>query len=171
MSETLVAAWWQVAAVLITAAIASIIAVWGIQSQRAISRRTLTLNHLTEVDSDSDVIKARKIFIEEAKKPEGLTPWSSPGKEYEPQCEAIRLVLNDFELMSVGIQMGIIDYEFYRRYSRGTVIKYWYAAAPFIYSIRNQLGNKAIYHEFEELARSFERARPPKRSFWFLKLK
>jgi hypothetical protein len=171
MSETLVAAWWQILAAGGATFVAGVIAIWGIQTQRAIARRTLTFTHLGETDTDKDVIEARKIFIEEAKKPEGLTPWSEPGQEHTKQCEAIRLVLNEFELVSVGIQTGIIDYEFYKRYHRGTVIKYWYAAAPFVYSIRKQLSSKAIYHEFEELYRCFEADRPPARRFLFLKIK
>jgi hypothetical protein len=168
MSDTLLAGWWQVLAVLATAVIAAILAFWGIQSQRAIARRTLTLNHMSRVDNDADMIHARKIFIQEAKKAEGVTPWAEPGKEHSLECEAIRLVLNDFELVSVGIQLGIIDYAFYKRYNRSTVIRYWYAAAPFIYSIRRQTGSKALFHEFEELYRGFEKGRPPRRKFYFL---
>jgi hypothetical protein len=171
MSETLLAAWWQVLVVIGTAFVATVVAMWGIQTQRAIARRTLTFTHLSDTDSDKDVIKARKVFITEASKSEGLTPWAEPGKEHTEECEAIRLVLNEFELISVGIQSGIIDYEFYKRYHRGTVIKYWYAAAPFVYSIRKQLNSKAIYHEFEELYRCFEADRPPPRKFMFLKFK
>lgn len=171
MSETLLAAWWQIIAVGVTAVIASLIAIWGMQTQRAIARRTLTFTHLSDTDADRDLIEARKLFIQEARKPEGLTPWAEVGKEHTLECQAIRLVLNEFELISVGIQTGIIDYQFYKMYHRGTVIKYWYAAAPFVYSIRAQLGSKAIYHEFEELYRCFEADRPARRRFWLLKFK
>jgi len=171
MSETLLAAWWQVIAIAATAVIAAIVAIWGILSQRAISRRTLTLTYMSHIDCDKDMIAARAMFIQEAKKPEGLTPWADPGKEHTPQCEAIRLVLNDFEIASVALQLGTIDYEFYRRYNYGTVIRYWYAAAPFVYSVRKQTGSKTVYHEFEELYRRFEKKRPPKRRFWFLKVR
>lgn len=164
MSETLLAALWQVFAIAGTALIAGSIALWGVLSQRAIARRTLTLNHMRSLDSDKDMIAARKKFIELAGKPEGLTPWADPGKESSEEVQAIRLVLNDFELIAVGIQFGTIDYEFYRRYNRSTVIKYWYAAAPFVYSVRKQIKSNVIYHEFEEMARWFEDNRPPKRS-------
>jgi hypothetical protein len=171
MSEALLGAWWQVLAVAATAIVASIIALWGVMSQRAISRRGMTMSHMAVTDNDTDMIAARRKFIKLAKKPGGLTVWADLGSEHCQQCEAIRLVLNDFELIACGIQLGVIDLEFYRRYNRGTVIRYWYAAAPFIYSLRAQTGSKTIYHEFEQLFRIMEIDPAPKRSWLFLKLK
>lgn len=162
-------AWWQVLAAIGVGVVAAAVAFWGIQSQRAISRRAKTLEYLAGVDSDRDIIAARKIFLVEAVKPEGLTPWADPGHEDSPQCDAIRLILNEFELASIGIQFGIIDRDFYRRYNQGTVLRYWYSAAPFVYSLRRQLQSKTVYHEFEELFRHFHR--PPKRKFSFLKFR
>ena len=170
MNDTLLAAVWQVYAVLGTALGAAIIAIWGVLSQRATTRRSHTMSHMNLVDTDKDMILARQTFIKEAQKPEGLTPWADPGKEHTAECQAIRLVLNDFELVSVGIQFGIIDYTFYKRYNYGTVIRYWYAAAPFVYSIRGQLKSNTVYHEFEELFRWMENGRPRKRGFWLKKI-
>ena len=166
-SATVLIGWLQFGAIIGAAVIAAIVAAWGVFSQRAIARRTLTLNHMSQIDSDRDYINARKLFIKEAGRRGGLSRWAAPGKEYSKECQAIRLVLNEFELISIGIQFGVIDYEFYRRYYKGTVIKYWYAAAPFVYSVRHQIGSKAVYHEFEEMYRWFEDDRLPKRKIGF----
>jgi hypothetical protein len=171
MSETLLAAWWQVLAVGATTVVAAAVAIWGIQSQRAITRRVATLQYLAAIDADRDLIEARITFIKEAHTTHGLAQWADPGKEHTDECQAIRLVLNELELASVAIQLGTMDAEMYRRYNYGTVIRYWYAASPYIYSLRRQTGSKTVYHEFEELARWFESGRPPARHFLLLKLR
>ena len=71
----------EVGAVFVTGAIASLIAIWGILSQRAITRRQATLDHITHLESDRDIIEARKTFVELAKNPGGLAVWAEENKE------------------------------------------------------------------------------------------
>jgi hypothetical protein len=97
----------EVGAVLVTGAIAAIIAVWGVLSQRVIAKRRTTLDHIVRLQTDHDVIAARKIFIELAKKEGGLAIWASEDKEQTEEAQAIRLILNDFELTAIGIQRAL----------------------------------------------------------------
>ncbi len=157
----------EVDAIILTAILAAIVAVWGIRNQWAITRRQLTLQQLSSKDSDKDMIDARQTFIRLAKDPSGLVTWSNPDKEASKEVEAIRLVLNDFELTAIGCQLNIIDYTIMERYQKSAVLKYWFYAAPFVYALRARLGKHTIYHEFEELARCMADSTPPKRSFGF----
>lgn len=97
------------------------------------------------------MIAAQKKFIELAGKDGGLTIWAEPNNESSAEAASIRLVLNDFELISTSIQFGIMDYKFYKQQSHGTVKRYWKAAAPFIHALRDRTGSKTVYCEFEQL--------------------
>ena len=154
-------------AVILTAIVAAIIAIWGVSNQWAITRRQLTLQHISKTDSDRDMIEARTIFIRLAKEKHGLVKWASEENEKTNEAQAIKLVLNDFELTAIGCQLNIIDYTLLARYSKSGILKYWFHAAPFIYAIRARTKSPALFHEFEELARCMSEANPPKRSFGF----
>src|SRR5689334_14792250 len=54
----------EITAVLLTGILAAIIALWGIYSQRAITRRQVTLEHIATLEADGDLIKARLKFAE-----------------------------------------------------------------------------------------------------------
>jgi hypothetical protein len=153
-------------AILLTGGIAALVAIWGVISQRNIARRQHTMEHMAKTDNDNDMIDARRMFIQMAKQATGLVSYADADKEHTPESEAIRLVLNDFELTAVGIQMGVMDYEFYKRYNRGTVIRYWNHAAPYIYALRARVGSNLVFHEYEEMVRWFSK-RAPRRSFWW----
>ena len=120
----------QVGAVFVSAFVAAAIAIWGILTQRAIARRRATLDLIVKIESDSDLIAARKKFIELAKAPGGLGVWAELEKEQSEEVQSIRLVLNEFELISIGIQRGILDYDFFKLWNRSTTIRFWHSAAP-----------------------------------------
>ena len=154
----------EVGAVFVTGAIASLIAIWGILSQRAITRRQVTLDHITHLESDRDIIEARKLFVELAKKPGGLAVWAEENKEQTEQALAIGRILNSYELISIGIQRNIIDFELFKRWHKTSAIKYWERGAPFVMRIRERLGNDMFFHEFEEMVGWFKgEKKPPKR--------
>lgn len=154
----------NVGANLFLGCLAGVIAIWGVTSQRNIARRRATLDLISVLERDKDSIEARRIFIETAKHIDGLSPWASQEREKSIETQAIRTVLNEFELFAIGIQRGIIDYELYRRWNKSTVISYWNHAAPFILRLRERLNNPAIYHEYEELVRWMRGEAMPKRN-------
>ncbi|WP_157799489.1 DUF4760 domain-containing protein [Qipengyuania seohaensis] len=132
--------------------IAAGVAIWGVQTQRAIARRKATLDHLAVDNVDTDMIRARTTFIKLALGPGGLAPYADNDKEHSKEQQAIRLILNDFELVSTAIQFGIMDFEFYKQQAGGTAIRYWECAAPFVHAIRQKAGRNTLYCEFEALA-------------------
>ncbi len=154
----------EVGAVFVTGAIAAVIAIWGVLSQRAIARRQATLDHISHLESDRDIIEARKIFVELSKKPGGLAVWADSNKEQTTEALAIGRILNSYELISIGIQRGIIDFELFKRWHRSSAIKYWERGAPFVMSIRNRLSNDMFFHEYEEMVGWLKAdKRPPRR--------
>ena len=149
-----------------SAVVAAAIAVWGVVSQRAIARRRATLDYISRQESDSDIIKARKQFIELAKAEGGLAPWADESKEKTEETSNIRITLNEMELICIGIQKGVIDYEMYEWWNKSGTISYWTHGAPFIFALRARLNNGAVYHEFEQLVNWLKDERMPKRNRW-----
>ncbi len=157
----------EVGAVFVTGGIATVVAVWGVLSQRAIARRQVTLDHIAHLESDRDIIEARRRFVELAKLPGGLAAWAEEDKEQTEEALAIGRILNSYELISIGIQRGIIDYELFRRWHRVSAIKYWERGAPFVMCIRDRLRNDMFFHEFEQLTGWLKgNKKPPRRKPW-----
>jgi Domain of unknown function (DUF4760) len=147
--------------------LAALIAVWGVTTQRAIARRRATLDYISKGLGDRDLIEAHQKFIELAKEPGGLAPWAEEDKEKTDEAQKIRTVLNEFELIAIGVQLGIIDFELYVRWFRSGVIRYWRHAAPYVFSLRSRLENDAMYHEYEEMVRWLRDNRMPRRGRLF----
>lgn len=146
--------------------VAAAVAVWGVVSQRIIHRRRTTLEFLTKAEADADILKARKKFIELAKQG-GLAAFAAADKEDSDETQAIRLVLNEFELISIGIQRGIIDFKIYRLWNTAGTIKFWSHAAPFVLELRNRLNNQNIYREFETLVGWLNAKHTPRRGYFW----
>jgi Domain of unknown function (DUF4760) len=153
-------------AVFITAGVAAGIAIWGVLSQRAIARRRATIDLIAKNEADHDLITGYQKFVELAIDPKGLAIWADQSNEKTPETQSIRLILNQYELVAIGIQLGILDFKLWQRWGRSTTIRTWKHAAPFAAKLRDRLENPAIFHEFEELAKALQDNRMPKRNWW-----
>jgi Domain of unknown function (DUF4760) len=158
-----VASMSPVEATFVIGLLAAAIAVWGVATQRQIARRRATFDHISKTEADADFIKARRTFIALARQEGGLAPWAEEDKQNSEECQLLRLVLNDFELVSIGIQRNIIDEEFYKRWYKSGVIKNWQYASPLIARLRERTGNQNLFHEFEQMYNWFRDDKPPDR--------
>lgn len=156
-------------AIFLTALVAGALAIWGIITQRVVSRRAATLEFLSRMDSDNDLITARSAFVKASRQPGGLAVLADLDKRDEEDARAVRLVLNENERIAIGIQFGILDREFVCRHGRGTLLRDWSLAAPFVYKLRQEYQNPALFHEFEDLARALsDKPMPSRSAFWRL---
>lgn len=156
----------EVEAILLTASIAALLAAWGVITQRVITRRLTTIQHLSGQGADHDMIAGRKKF-NELSEPDGkLALYSKRDDLSEDETDKVRLVLNDYELRAIGVQYGIFDLNIIRMYHKGTILRDWARAAPFVYKLRTELDNPYIYYEFENLAHWLQDNRRPKRRVW-----
>lgn len=161
----------EVEAIFITAVGATLIAVWGVITTRIVARRSATLEHFRRIGSDKDMIEARKEFIALTEESGGLavyacaTPLSANNVDAD-KIDHIRTVLNDYEMLAVGVQFGTFDLSIIDRYYKSTIMRDWGHAAPFVYKVRADLKSPAIYHEFEELTRWLQTNTMPSRSRW-----
>jgi len=141
----------EVHAVFITALVAAVIACWGILSQRDLAARQATLDMITASEADRELIGARMIFIRLAKESGGLAVWAEPEKEGTEEAQAIRLVLNQFELAAIGISRNILDYQLYARWCGSSAKKVWEHADPYVRLLRQRQGKNTYFGEFESL--------------------
>lgn len=76
--------------------------------------------------------------------------------EHEAEAKTIRVLLNHFELISVGIQSGIYDELMIKESWCNIVITTYDQALPFIQATRERDGKNTVYQEFELLAKRWK---------------
>lgn len=165
------ASFTETEAIFITAFLAFAVAMWGVITTRIVARRSATLEHFRRIASDKDMIEARKTFIELTENLGGLAIFAcvaplAPANAHADKIDAIRTVLNDYEMLAVGVQFGTFDLSIIKRYYHSTIIRDWGHAAPFVYKLRGDLKSNTIYHEFEELTRWLQADQMPSRRWW-----
>ena len=146
----------EVQAVLLTGLFAVVVAVWTVFSQRGIAARQATLEFLRRSEADHDLIAAKRIFNELAARPEGLAPYAHRTAWKTDQSRAIRMVLNECEMIAVAIERGILDDVVHRRWMSSGFISYWDRAAPYVLILRQLTSNEALYYEFEQMVRWYK---------------
>jgi hypothetical protein len=117
-------------------------------------------------EKDESLLRAKKRFNELTKEDGGLAKWADEKNWASDQTEAIRVVLNQFELVAVGVQRGILDLEIYRRWYKSGVLRHWAQAAPFVMAMREKLNNPMVFYEFEQLVLWLRDYKTPRRSWW-----
>jgi hypothetical protein len=131
---------------------AAIIAVWGVYSQRVLTRRQATIQHIASLKADRSIQAEISKFIELSKGDENLAQWANACHEGTDNAQAINAVLNIYELMSVGIQHGIFEYRLIHQWQKSTILRYWDAAHPYVVALRQRVGKPSIWCEFEKMA-------------------
>lgn len=111
---------------------------------------------LAQKEWDRDYIVARSEFIKLRDASSGLAFWAREEHKGSPQLNIIRNMLNDYELIAVGIKEGILDEELYKRWFKTSFLSDMAAAAEFIERARVQAGTNAIFTEAQWLAQKWE---------------
>lgn len=173
MGEVLAGIWQWLGSssgmVLIAAILGALVAGWGVLSQRFITSRRTTIEVVQRSLSDRDLIRARKAFINLARQPSGLGKWANPRYQGSNQAQDILTILNEYELIAIGIQSGIIDMGLYKKWSMSTAIADWQHAAPFVHALRSQHSRPNLFIEFEDLVREMSGRKPHRRNYFWAK--
>ena len=127
-------------------------------------RLRATLDIVLHSQHNQTYLDKRQIFIKIRDQDGGIAKYTSVANSNDDECAAIREVLNFYELIAIGIDIGIVDEEMYKRYYRMTVISDWEACESFILQLRrNEQKRRGMqeeppfYVEFEKLAKSWKR--------------
>lgn len=148
------------------AVVAAIISIWGVYSQRVLTRRQATIAHLAALAGDRSVNDTIQEFIRISREP-NIARFAEEDQQGSDDTLAITAVLNQFELISVGIQRGIFEYELIKTWQAGSIIRYWNAAHPFVVALRNRVGVPKIWREFELLNNWVSGTEKPRKTLWW----
>lgn len=182
---------WLVVA--ISAFVGFIVSICTIQAQRTINRRKATVDMLTSKMWDKEYLDAQEHFFTAMSNQETLMvdydlflKYADPQNRANPQepldktlqskvesakssIYKIRYILNDRELVAIGIREGIYDETIYRRLWYTAALKEWKLAAPLVARIRSNSGPRS-YVEYEALTRRWEIEGPWVPRYWSLKI-
>ncbi|MEM9810353.1 MAG: DUF4760 domain-containing protein [Pseudomonadota bacterium] len=143
----------------VTAVIAWRIAKKTIMQQRVIARRRATIDFIEKRKWDSDYLAARQTFILlRDDKDRSIAYWAEADQKDRPERTTIRNILNDYELVAIGMKEDIFDEQIYRKWWRGTLLEDWKKSLPFIKSVQDSVQSK-IYTNFQELAEAWNEGR------------
>lgn len=138
-------------AIFLSAAAIIVAAAFGAWWQRRIARHTLTINTIERQLWDGDYIGARAKFISarDTKSPDELRQLAAKENAQHEDAAAIRSILNNYELLSLGIITGVLDEGIYKRYFRTTFVSDYELSRPFIEGLRQR--NPRAYKEYTTL--------------------
>ena len=139
-------------AILLSAAVASAIALYSIEEQRKIARKRTTLDALSQKEWDRDYIDSKHTFNKLRDHDDGLIKWAQIENRSSDETKIIRSTLNDYELIAVGIKEKVLDEELYKRWFRASFIKDWQQSKAFIMELRRSENMPKAFCEFEWLA-------------------
>lgn len=146
----------------ITASIATLALLIGwrtIRAARHNAKATVTFQHIARTQADGDFINARKL-LKKAVLDGQIAKWAEVEHEGEETTAAINLILNDLEIIAIGIQRGIIDCPLFRSWSEQHVVRRWREMEPYVTALRGRLQHQSIFYEFEKMAKAWDTHRP-----------
>jgi hypothetical protein len=124
-----------------------------LKSSKEVGRHSATLHLLVNMQTNSHWVQNRQKFIGLRSGEDGLKKYALKATE---DSLTIRAALNQYELIAVGIDAGILDEEMYRKFYRGTLLKDWRASGEFIHEERKE--NARYWIELEKLVKRFEQS-------------
>lgn len=143
------------------AIISAFIAVWAIRANKRLAKERSTLDMLTRIELDQDYIRRRRIFNEVVTSTDPsltrslikLSRTARRDRETRiPKIEAIRVVLDIYELLGIAMANKTLDSRVYHTWFRGSLTGDWNLIRGFVRHLRKEYENPRIYVHFEWLA-------------------
>lgn len=123
------------------------------------TKATVTFQHIARTQADHDMIKARNC-MRTAETNGGVDLYAAKERQTEEIPAAVNLVLNDLELVSIGIQRGIIDCSLFRAWCESSTVTRWRKWEPYVVKLREELGAPKLFVELEKMALAWDSSRP-----------
>lgn len=151
---------WAIFLALLPPAVVILAALGGALWQRKIARQTLTFNIIERQLWDEDYIRNRRAFIliRENTSSAGLAALVSPAQAGTEEAGTVRLILNNYEIISIGIRDGVLDGGMYDKFFRTTLLKDFESMRPFI-----EASQKDVPRAYVEYAKLYDDWKSTKR--------
>jgi Domain of unknown function (DUF4760) len=123
---------------------------------------------------DEDVIKARVLYAQTmgslrngkhtiADYIHGSKSWDALAenekKKKEEIASALMTIMNEYDILALGVRLNIIDEVFLFKALRGSIIRDWNNVAPLVSNYRASYKNESLCIEFEGLAAAWDKER------------
>ena len=79
--------------------------------------------------------------------------------EHDDIFVLLRSVVNDWEILALGVKEGALDEDFLYKALRANIIRDWKRLSPLVTAYRDRSSSKVMYIEFEGLADAWEKER------------
>lgn len=145
---------------MLSALAAGVFALLTIYNHRRTARTQLAFSTYSRTAWDEDFLKARNVFLNLRNAPNGLIEWAKKEHESSDNVAAIKAILNDYELIAIGIDSEILDEGFYFNLVRGALLEDWNAAKPFVEEIRRRYKYEEYFKGFQGLADRWKAVEP-----------
>lgn len=147
--------WLVPIAILLSACIGAFVAVHAIGTQQKIARKRATLDLLSRKEWDNDFVDAKRRFNRLRDSGEDIGVFATAARKQleDANFDMIRNILNDYELIAVGIAGEILDEDLYKLWFRSALVKDYEKSRGFIVNIRKLENVPEYYSEFEVLAK------------------
>jgi len=136
----------------IIGAFSALASVWATLTQRVIDRRRVTIEFLSAMELDPELIEATRNLLaltERGELPQVAERTKGLGSN---ESKWVRIVLNQYEVIALAITCGSLDFKVLRRFAASTIRNLWHNSKPFVLALRERTGNIRLYCEFESLA-------------------
>lgn len=152
-------------AIIFSAGVAIVIGVYNSSWSTRAGRTKATFDVLNQRQWDKDYIKARKLFIKarnqsangvlEAAKADTSR---SPGEGGDGEItvgQAIRLVMNDYELLFIAIEENVLDDKILEKLQKSTIVNDYERTKSYVEWVRSAVGNQDLYKVFQRNAKKW----------------
>jgi Domain of unknown function (DUF4760) len=156
----------SVAAIAISAVVATGLAIFNWHWGSGVARRKATHDYISQKIWDRDYIRAKSLFIA-ARNAEGGNALVEQAKQHlkdpHPEDEkmstgaAIRLIMNDYEAMFISIETKVLDETYIREWQNSVIIFDYVKTKPYVEWARLVTGNKKLYVKFQKNAERWEK--------------
>ncbi|MEM9708165.1 MAG: DUF4760 domain-containing protein [Pseudomonadota bacterium] len=144
-------------AILLSAILTAVVAITSliitVRTNRANTKKAQTITMLMQFHWDKDYIASRKIF-QECRDGGGIMSCVTNATLRSQVAQ----IINHYEIMSIGVNKGILSDDIFRAYFRSRLVKDFQQSRLYIEHVRDEVGNVKIYREFEILAERWSKA-------------
>jgi hypothetical protein len=147
--------WLTAGAILLSAIIGASVAVLAIAHQRGIARKRSIIDNLLRKNWDKDYIQIRKDFVRLREDRDALLEAAKQDNQSGDDASVIRSILNDYEIIALGIRRDILDERIFKLWFKTTFLNDYEKMRPFVAEVRQR--NRRAFVELEGLAEKWKK--------------
>lgn len=166
----MIGAYITASAIMVSALIAIGLGVYNAYWAKKASRVKETFDTLNKKQWDKDYILASSVFKKAIESgDDGLTKSimaeeANENDVSEDQNEmsvatAARLIMNDYELMFISVEQGVLDEKLYRLWKGSSIIRHYDVTKSYVESMRISTKNKTLFKVFQRNAEKWKKTK------------